>query len=137
MIIGVTGSRDWTSREIVAKAFDEAEQGKPDLERGDAPMIVIEGGAAGGDAICRIEANSRGWHVATVRAIWGFYGPVEAGHIRNSAMTYMGAHIWLAFINPCIKQNCTMPRPHDSHGTTNCIISAVNRGIRVLEYRNE
>lgn len=133
MIIGVTGSRDWTSREIIRGAFDEATR---IITPG--PIVIIEGGAKGGDTLCRIEANSRGWHVATVRAIWGFYGSREAGHIRNDAMLHLGAeaNYWLAFINPCIKKDCPVPRPHDSHGSRQCASAARLAGIDVREYRN-
>jgi YspA, cpYpsA-related SLOG family len=135
VIIGVTGSRDWRSREIISRAFDEAftDFGDPAY-----PDIIIEGGAGGADAICRIEANSRGWHVATVRAIWGFYGPQKAGHIRNDAMIYLGmnADAWLGFINPCIRKDCPLPKPHDSHGTSQCLGSARKAGISVREYRD-
>ena len=135
MILGVTGSRTWRSREIIARAFDEA---AADFHDPAYPDIVIEGGAQGGDAICRIEANSRGWHVATVRALWGFYPGHTAGHVRNDAMTYLGMHAdaWLAFISPCAKKDCLLPQPHDSHGTANCTTSARAAGISVREYRN-
>jgi hypothetical protein len=134
MIIGVTGSRTWRSREIISRAFDETAADFPD---DDSPMIVIEGGAAGADAICRIEATSRGWHVATVRAIWGFYGS-PAGHIRNDAMTYLGMNAgrWLGFVNPCTREDCPVPEPHDSHGAAQCLGSARARGIGVREYHD-
>lgn len=133
MIIGVTGSRTWRSREIIAKALDEA---LADFGNPAHLNVVIEGGAAGADAICRIEATSRGWHVATMRAIWGFYGQYRAGHIRNDAMTYLGMHAdaWLAFANPCEKKDCMIPEPHDSHGTSQCIQSARKAGIEVRTY---
>src|SRR5208283_5447959 len=94
------------------------------------------GGARGADLICKVEAIHRGWHPASMHALWGFYGK-SSGHIRNSAMIYLGmnADCWLAFINPCTKKECTMPKPHDSHGTASCILAAVKAGIRVREYR--
>lgn len=135
MIIGVTGSRDWTSRLIIRRAFDETWEGHPDHS---SPVVMIEGGAPGADLECKIEANRRGWHTADVHALWGFYGRREAGHIRNDAMVYLGmnANYWLAFINPCIKKDCTVPRPHDSHGAAGCVKHAKAAGIDVKEYRN-
>jgi hypothetical protein len=132
VIIGVTGSRNWTSREIIAGALTDATR---IITPG--PIVVIEGGAKGADAIARIEANSRGWHVATVRAIWGFYGNA-AGHIRDAAMLHLGAeaNYWLAFINPCIKKDCPVQEPHDSHGAAGCVKHAKASGIEVREYRN-
>jgi hypothetical protein len=135
MIIGVTGSRNWRSREIISQAFDEAitDFGDPAY-----PNIVITGGAAGADTICFMEAVFRGWHPATIPANWGFYGRKMAGHIRNDAMIYLGrsADAWLGFINPCIRKDCPIPEPHDSHGTAQCLGSARKAGISVKEYRN-
>lgn len=129
MILGVTGSRDWSSREVIAAAFDQAA-----ADFGPGLAVVIEGGAHGADALCRIEATSRGWHVATVRAIWGL--GKRAGNIRNDAMVYLGrnADAWLAFVNPCIKKDCLIPQPHDSHGAAGCIKAADNAGIAVRRY---
>jgi hypothetical protein len=134
MIIGVTGSRTWKSREIISAAFDAA---AADFLREGNPAIVIEGGAGGADELCKLEAIHRGWHPATVPALWGFYGKREAGHIRNSAMTYLGmnAACWLAFISPCAKPGCVIGEPHDSHGTANCIKAAKDMGIEVRGYR--
>jgi len=132
VIIGVAASRTWTSRAVISAAYDSI------FDPGDTgPMVVIEGGAQGGDALCRIEADSRGWHVATVRAIWGRYGP-GAGHIRNNAMIYLGmnASYWLAFASPCAKGDCRIPKPHDSHGTRQCAAAARLAGITVREYRD-
>lgn len=135
MIIGVTGSRDWTDRKKISDAFDDAVAARPDDH---GPMIVIEGGAPGADTLCRAEANSRGWHAATVKALWGYYGN-GAGHIRNDVMIYLGkdADVWLAFINPCIKEDCPeRGKPHDSHGTAGCAERAEAAGITVRRYRN-
>ena len=131
MILGVTGSRDWSSREVIAAAFDEA---AADFYDPAYPVVVIEGGAHGADAICRIEATSRGWHVATVKVIWGLGN--SAGHIRNDAMVYLGmnADAWLAFVKPCNKKDCLIPEPHDSHGTAGCIKAANTAGIEVRRY---
>lgn len=133
MIIGVTGSRDWASREIIALAFDEA---YADFGKSGVPNVVIEGGASGADLLCKAEGLSRGWHVAQVPAIWGYYGKQKAGHVRNSAMVYLGvnADAWLAFVNPCGREGCPKPRPHDSHGSTQCMNAARMAAIEVRDY---
>lgn len=133
VILGVTGSRNWTSREIISGAFDEA---AADFAVTFHPDIIIEGGAPGADAISRVEATSRGWHVATIRAIWGLHGK-PAGRLRNEAMIYLGlrADAWLAFISPCTKKDCPEPQSHDSHGTADCMARAREAGIEVREYR--
>lgn len=134
MIIGVTGSRDWTSRGIISDAYDEALADFP--SKGNLVAVIL-GKAKGADTLCEFEAISRGWHVAGVRALWGFYGD-SSGHIRNDAMIYIGmnAFRWLAFINPCIKADCPVPRPHDSHGAAGCVKHAKAAGLDVREYRN-
>ena len=136
MILGVTGSRDWKNPKIISDAFDEAWEEHPDHS---SPVVLIEGGARGADLECKVEAIRRGWHPASMHALWGFYGSREAGHVRNDAMIYLGAtvaHRWLAFINPCIKEGCPVPKPHDSHGTAQCASAARLAGIKVKEYRN-
>jgi hypothetical protein len=131
MRILVTGSRNWTSQEIISDAFDDAVGEFPD---DNSPMIVIEGGAAGADMTSRNEAIGRGWHVARVNALWGIYGK-SAGHLRNGAMVSLEPHVCLAFIKPCFKEDCPVKEPHDSHGVTDCLEKAKKAGIPVKEYR--
>ncbi len=69
------GSRGWTDRARI----------RADLERLPEGSIVIEGGARGADRIAREESEALGLHVATVRALWDFYGR-PAGYRRNEAM---------------------------------------------------
>ena len=132
MRILVTGSRSWTSREKIAKALDEITKTAA-MHKGG--IVVIEGGAVGADTLCRLEAWSRGWHVATVKALWGSYGN-SAGHIRNNAMVIpMEPHACAAFIGECIKEECPIPGPHDSHGVSDCIDRVKAAGIPLMEYR--
>lgn len=135
VIIGVTGSRTWKSREMISDAFDEAFHDFGEL---GYPNIVIEGGAGGADGLCKIEAIRRGWHPAQMPALWGYYGKREAGHVRNDAMIYLGMHAscWLAFINSCVQVECLHRKPHDTHGTAQCVKAARKAGIDVREYRN-
>lgn len=69
------GSRKWTDRERIRR----------DLESLPEDSVVIEGGAPGADRIARLEARKLGIHVATVDALWDFYGR-PAGYRRNEAM---------------------------------------------------
>ena len=131
MKILITGSRDWTDREKIAKALTELTR-TASMYKGS--VVVIEGGAAGADRLCRLEARSRGWHTATVEALWGHYGK-SAGHIRNDVMVSLEPHICGAFIRPCIKKDCPVPVPHDSHGVSDCIDRVKAAGIPLTEYR--
>jgi hypothetical protein len=128
----VTGSRSLADREKVAAGLTEATATASMYKGG---IVIIVGGAVGADTLCRLEAWSRGWHVATVKALWGSYGN-SAGHIRNDAMvTALEPHACAAFIGECIKEECPVPRPHDSHGVSDCIRKARNAGIPLWEYR--
>jgi YspA, cpYpsA-related SLOG family len=69
------GSREWTDRARIRR----------DLEKLPPRSVVIEGGARGADRIARQEAHRLGLHVATVSALWDFYGR-SAGYRRNEAM---------------------------------------------------
>jgi hypothetical protein len=69
------GSRDWTDRERIRRDLESLPEGS----------VVIEGGARGADRIAREEARELGLHVATVNALWDFYGRA-AGYRRNEAM---------------------------------------------------
>lgn len=76
------GSRTWRWPGPIAEALD-------DLEPGD---VVLNGGAPGADRMSALAAERRGIHVATVRALWDYYGRRHrggknpAGPLRNRAM---------------------------------------------------
>jgi hypothetical protein len=72
------GSREWSDRDPIRR----------DLESLPPDSVVIEGGARGADRIAREEAQALGIHVATVPALWDFYGK-GAGYRRNEAMARM------------------------------------------------
>lgn len=132
MIIGVTASRTCKDKKQIADAFDLA---AADFHDPAYPDILIEGGASGGDTLCRIEAIRRGWHPASMKALWATYGK-PAGHIRNDAMIYLGmnADCWLAFIDQCRQDECQGKVPHDTHGAGKCAERAQSAGIEVRRY---
>lgn len=134
MIIGVTGSRTWTDREKIAEAFDQTviDYGNPAY-----PNVLIVGNAGGADVLGKMEAYSRGWHIAFMVANWDFYGR-KAGFVRDQAMVYLGgsASCWLAFINPCNQEGCPDIGMHDSHGAAITVRAAKKAGIEVKEYRD-
>lgn len=111
MIIGVTGSREWTSREIISTAFDEIVPSCPsgddendcDLSAGKCHerhyredlrdhdpdlcemVLVVNGYAPGADRLCDLETLKRGWLPVRVPANWGSHGKA-AGPYRNKGM---------------------------------------------------
>jgi len=103
------GSRRWTDREKIRRDLRSLPEGS----------IVIEGGARGADRIAREEAQALGIHVATVRALWGFYGR-SGGFRRNEAMLRLQPEIVFAY-------------PLGGPGTANMIRLAQDESIPVLE----
>lgn len=135
MILGVTASRTWTDRKMISDGFDEAAELflRPWNRKS---VVVINGGARGGDELCRVEADSRGWHTAIIKPLWGFYQK-PAGHVRDAAMIYLGkgnASRWLAFISQCVLVECLDEEPHDSHGAGKTAERAEAAGIDVKRY---
>lgn len=136
MRIGVTGSRHWTDEATINAALDAvafaAISGR--YER----LTVIHGAADGADAIA--DRWVRAWHVDELHvtaerhpAKWA--EGKQAGFDRNQAMVRAGADLWLAFLAPCIKPGCTKPKPHDSHGATDCAERAEAAGIPLQVFR--
>lgn len=64
------------------------------------------------------------------------FGPWPgAGPRRNRYMTSLGADVCYAFLTECPRTACTRPRPHDTHGTSDCAGAARAAGITVREIR--
>lgn len=80
------GSREWIDRDRIRR----------DLERLPEGSVVIQGGARGADRIAAEEAAALGLHVATVRALWDFYGR-SAGYRRNEAMARLEPEVVYAY----------------------------------------
>jgi hypothetical protein len=148
----VTGSRSWSEVAPIHAALEDAwhdavQDGWPGIE-------VIEGGASGADDIAGRWADDRqadGVGHQRLDADWATcaddcppghrrethgttYCPT-AGHRRNAAMVALQPRLVLAFICPCTNPKCRKPKPHDSHGTTQCIGLARAAGIPVTEVR--
>jgi hypothetical protein len=86
----ITGSRDWTNREIIEKALGEYVH---------LPKVTLVSGACptGADRLCEDYAEFLGWNIERHPADWGKYGK-KAGFIRNAEMVSLGADVCLAFI---------------------------------------
>ena len=82
------------------------------------PSMIIEGGANGYDKLSRLWGWKRGIHVATVSALWDFYGNA-AGPIRNQAQIQLLPHVCLSFPG--------------NRGTTDMTERARAAGVRVIE----
>ena len=115
----VTGSRDWTDRETVARALFDAwdELGRPS----DAILVQGECHLGGADQIAAEVWRTQGYPVEGHPAEMGPNGHV-LGPKRNAEMVALGADICLAF-----------PLP-SSRGTKNCMRLAREAGIPVKVY---
>lgn len=148
----ITGSRSWTDVSAIHTALEDAwhaarEDGWPGIE-------VIEGGASGADDIAgrwADEHEADGVGHQRVDADWATcaddcppghrrsahgatYCPT-AGHRRNAAMVALQPALVIAFIAPCASNRCAKPKPHDSHGTAQCLGLARKAGIPIQGVR--
>lgn len=120
----VTGSRTWTDTHAVYAALNAARADHPDL-------TVVHGAASKGvDAIAAVWCRSgrRGVQEEPHPAPWAEQ-PRSAGMVRNAEMVRAGAGLCLAFIAPCSSPRCGRPRPHGSHGASDCANRAEAAGI--------
>lgn len=116
MRILVTGSRNWTDREVIRKALRDAGQAAGRHPQG---VVVVHGGARGADTIAGELAREFGCMVEVHPAEWTRYGKA-AGHRRNAKMVVAGADVCLAF--PL----------GESRGTRGCMRLAEAAGIPVV-----
>lgn len=140
----VTASRTWNDPRALCRMLEEA--------RGDIPhsrIVLVQGGAGGGDKMAVRYAESMDWGIETHVADWN--GPCRpeckrghrrtrsngtdycpaAGDYRNQAMVDTGADKCVGFAMPCALPDCTRPRPHDTHGAADCMERAEKAGIPV------
>lgn len=136
MRILITGSRSGVADHVVRAALDSRAatariQGQP--------ITVVHGAARGVDAMAGTWARQRaaiGWPITEevhpcTDADWRSLGK-RAGMVRNQRMVDLGADLCLAFIAPCDQPGCRRPKPHGSHGATECAAMAKAAGIETI-----
>ena len=122
MRVIVTASRTWTDR---ATIYDSLHIIAAAARASRETLTVAHGCADGGDQIADDWVRERaraGWPVVPERhpADWKTYGRRRAGFVRNSQMCLPGADACLAFVDECVSSRCKRPKPHGSHGATQC-----------------
>lgn len=134
----VTASRTWRDWRGVHAKLAEAERRAWDL--GYRQVVVVHGGAKGGDTMAddwtRFPSPLPGMTRLAERyplahADWyprGKFDP-SVGSKRNARMVALGAHEALGFADKCCKTTCHRRKPHDSHGTADCLAQARAAGI--------
>ncbi len=130
MRILITVSRSWKDWDTVRRAYDEATAAHP-----NEVITVVHGNNPDGDREAARIATVRGCVTEGHDANWSAYGNA-AGPIRNQEMVNAHADVCLAFIRPCRKAGCRKPKPHDSHGASDCVSKARAAGISVWTYRS-
>lgn len=131
-LILVTGSRTWTSPLPIWTRLD-------DLQAELGHLTIIHGACPNGvDLIAHVWAQEqmrlrpmlvREWPFP---ANWKSFGR-EAGFLRNDEMARLGADYCLAWVNPCDKFDCKKPKPHGSHGASDCVERAQLHGVPNIE----
>jgi len=118
----VTGSRTWRDTEAIHTALDTLANSA--AATGYSGLTVVHGGAKGADTTAGLwvlDRKRRGWkvHAEVHLAEWRKYGNA-AGMRRNRHMVRLGADLCLAFLAECESSRCSRPRPHYTHGATDC-----------------
>lgn len=118
MRILITGSREWTDRDLIREAIIFAAQ-----TAGAHPQetTIVHGGARGADTIAKEIGKQFGCQVEGHAADWATYRKA-AGHRRNAEMVALGADACLAF--PIGK----------SPGTRGCVALCEKAGIPITIY---
>lgn len=113
MRILVTGSRGWTSTEIIRNIFLRYDSSCP-------PTLVHGACPKGADAIADRVAKSLGWGIEAYPAQWEKYGKKKAGPIRNAQMVDTSPDLVLAFPT------------ESSVGTIHCMNYAIKKNIPTI-----
>lgn len=117
MRILITGSRDWTDKQLLANKLFEITGCYTKDE-----IVVVHGGCpTGADAMAEQLCQNYGIATEVYPADWNKHGKA-AGPIRNQQMVDLGADICLAF-----------PKG-ESRGTRHCMRAAEKAGIEVVNY---
>lgn len=124
MRILITGSRDFTNRQLVEAAMVEAVAASPDWPR--FTPTVIHGCARGADRIANRIAANRNFNIERYPADWERLGNA-AGPIRNREMLATGVDICLAFYK----------RGAKNIGTRDMVRLCKRAGVSVKEYWEE
>lgn len=111
----ITGSRDWTNRDIIEEELTAQYMKTP-------TAVLVSGGCPSGvDRFCEEIWVNLGGNIEVHPADWSRHGKA-AGKIRNQKMVDLGADFCYAF------------RKNYSRGTTHCANAATIAGIPTYWY---
>lgn len=126
MRIIVTGSRDWTDRDLIWHELNQRATSNAVIVHGDCPT--------GADRMAKDWIKTQPDIIEEAHpADWKRYGR-RAGPIRNREMVELNADICLAFIGPCTSPRCNLAGEHFSHGASGCAQMAKDAKIEVISF---
>lgn len=121
----VTGSRGWTDRRVIYETLFG------DLMVFGRDTVLVHGGAAGADSLCREVWRELGLADEVHTPRWrphGVFNPL-AGFDRNARMVALGADRAFYFGLSCSDEKCHRQEPHLTHGTEDCVQRIKDAGI--------
>lgn len=133
----VTGSRNWPHEHLVHIKLSEKLQ-----EAGPRGLILVHGGCPDGvDNFAhrwfeRERINHPRLREEVHHANW-LRDRGAAGFKRNEKMVRLGAWGVLAFVAPCIKEDCKREGAHGSHGATHCLKVAKHYNLPIRAWKTK
>ncbi|GAA3154401.1 DUF2493 domain-containing protein [Streptomyces rectiviolaceus] len=145
-LIGLTGSRVWPDPRLLEDTLLDVWHDA--LQIGYDGIELIQGTAEGADTIGDQWARHNGIPVVPEPADWegpcspeckpghrrtrgvGTYCP-QAGHRRNQLIVDRRPLLLVAAAVRCTLPKCRTAKPHDSHGTADCMRRAAAAGIPI------
>jgi hypothetical protein len=127
----VTASRHLKDRRPVHAGLEQTVAQVPE----EQPVIVMQGGAKGGDLFADEWAEARRPRIKsrTYPADWNRFGN-RAGRLRNEEMVARRPDVCLAIILACVSPKCDRVEPHGSHGAVHCADIAEADRIPTFRY---
>jgi len=121
MRVQITGSRDFTDKDLIHEAI--VEQMIEPFREGES-VTVVHGGARGADTLAGEAVRDYSWVDVEIHpADWEKYGK-RAGYLRNAEMADLDPDVCLAFFKTRA----------GNRGTQMMVDLCLKRGIPVVEY---
>ena len=119
----MTGSRDWTDRELIEQGL-RAAAALAMVPAGSTDVVLVHGAARGADALAADVAGQLGWATEAHPADWNTHGR-SAGHRRNHEMITAGAQIVVGFPIGRMDEGA-------SRGTWGCLAAATTADLPTM-----
>jgi hypothetical protein len=124
----VSGPRSWEWEALALERLEAAGR------HWGPEVTLIHGAARGLDTLAATFGYRAGWEVVPFPVTADEWQRLRkrAGHLRNQRMITEGhPDVCLGFVAPCIDRTCERPKPHQTHGTANCMTLALRARVPV------